>query len=207
MLCWRPHCSVKLHCSLQNYIKGHTTLKILSATAKLTCPAHFQLWLQYSSSDALLPFCYCLSTISITQKHVAQTRCWAPLPLSADAVAGLPITDVANQQSFLGAVLDRTNREVQLVREVQNSSSTYSSDWHNKLFPFCDAGELVEIILQGKKRSQHSAFSTIPVAEEKLLFSMTLTVAFNNVIVLFTLMTLHSSIMTWKGLLTCKEEN
>lgn len=154
------------------------------------------------SGSFLLPFINYI----ITQQHFAQTRCWAPLPLSADAVAGLTITDVVNQQSFLGAVLDRTDREVHLVWEVQNSSSTYSSDRHNKLFPFCDAGELVEIILQGKKQSQHSAFSTIPVAEEKLLFSITLTVAFNNVIALFTLTTLQSSIMTWTGLLTCKEE-
>lgn len=89
----------------------------------------------------------------------AQTRCYAPSPLSVDAEAGLPIPDVANQQGFLGAVLDRTHREVQLVGEVQDSSGTYSSDWHQKLLPFSDANELVEIILQAKKQSQHAMFS------------------------------------------------
>jgi len=109
----------------------------------------------------------------ITLQRSAQARCWAALPLSADAEAGLPITDVADQQSFLGAVPDRTDGEVQLVGEVQDSSGTYSSDWHQKLFPFRDAGELVEIILQGKEQAQNSALSTIPTAEEKLLSSPT----------------------------------
>jgi len=118
-------------------------------------------------------FLVLFTTYMITQQRFAQARCWAALPLSADAEAGLPITNVADQQSFLGAVLDRTDGEVQLVGEVQDSSGTYSSDRHYKLFPFGDAGELVEIILQGKKQAQYSAFSTIPTAEEKLLFSMT----------------------------------
>lgn len=147
-------------------------------------------------------FLLLLTNCIITQQCFAQKRRWAPLPLSADAVAGLPITNVANQQSFLGAVLDWTDGEVQLVGEVQDSSGTYSSDWHNKLFPFCDAGELVEVILQGKKQPQQTALSTVTMAEENLLFSMTLTVALNNVIALFTLMTFNSSSMTWTGLLT-----
>lgn len=54
----------------------------------------------------------------------------------------------------------------------------------------------MEVILQGKKQPQQTALSTITMAEEKLLFSTTLTVALNNVIALFTLMTFNSSSMT-----------
>lgn len=78
----------------------------------------------------------------------------APLPLGADVVAGLPVPDVANQQSSLGAVLDRADREAELVGEVQDSSGTDGSDRHNELLPLRDAGELMEVILQGKKQDQ-----------------------------------------------------
>lgn len=77
-----------------------------------------------------------------------------PLPLKADPVAGLSIANVANQQSFLCAVLHGTDGEVQLVREVQYCPGPYSSYRHNKLFSFSDAGYLVDVILQGNNK-QH----------------------------------------------------
>ena len=166
MLCWRHHCSTKPRCSTQSFIKGCVTLKhykrqqtprVLPVSSYGCNTAAQMLWFRVVTNHIIMQQCF------------AQRR-RAPLPLSADAVASLPVTDVANQQSFLGAVLDWTDGEVQLVREVQDSSGTDSSDRHNKLFPFCDAGELVEIILQGKKQSQHSAFSTIPWQKKNCCF-------------------------------------
>lgn len=58
-----------------------------------------------------------------------------------------PVPEVLHQQSLLAAVLDRALQEVQLVREVQDGSGTNGPNWHNELFPFSDADELVEIIL------------------------------------------------------------
>lgn len=71
------------------------------------------------------------------------------------------VTNIANQQSLLAAVLDRALREIQLVWEIQDGSGTNGLNWHNELFRFSGAEELVEIILQEKNLSQQRAF--IPI--------------------------------------------
>lgn len=76
-----------------------------------------------------------------------ESRSHHEAPPGAEAVTSCPVTKVVNQQSLLAAVLDRTLREVQKAREVQDGSGTNGTNWHNELFPFSDAEELVEIIL------------------------------------------------------------
>jgi len=112
-------------------------------------------------------------------QHLEGTT-WQPLPVGADVVTSLKVANVANQQSSLGAVLDWADREVELVREVQDSSGSYGSDGHHKLLPLCDAGQLVEVVLWEGSGIIRNAFSTF--AEGKPLFAMR---SFNNAAVLF----------------------
>lgn len=159
--------------------------------ANPTGPAHAQ---HLSCSDSLLS----LFTTLGPRNSVLHKR-GAPLPQSGDAVASLPLPHVAHQQSFLGAEPDWTVGEVQLLREVQGGSGTYCSDRHKELLPLCDDDKLIEIILQGKKQAQHSAFSSMPMAEEELLVSVTLTVAFDSVLALSTFMAFHYRLFHKQG--------
>lgn len=84
---------------------------------------------------------------SVTDQRPELQEC---IPASFEVEHGVFVANVLDQQNLLGAVFHRTSGKIQLVREVQDGSSTSGFDGYNKLFSFSNTGQHVGIILPGK---------------------------------------------------------
>lgn len=100
-----------------------------------------------TTPNAILANYLCQPELAVINQRQELQEC---VPAGFEVEHGVFVANVLDQQNLLGAVLHRAGGKIQLIREVQDGSSTSGFDRHNELFSFSYTGQHVGIILPGR---------------------------------------------------------